>query len=76
MKFLRGYLVSLVSSKFMPIAFKVAVVIGSLLFVINHGAAFIQGKMMRDRWISAILTYLVPYFVNIHGQYISSSRRL
>lgn len=49
MKFLRGYLVSLVSSKFMPIAFKVAVVIGSLLFAINHGAAFIQGKMMRDR---------------------------
>ncbi|WP_178378142.1 nitrate/nitrite transporter NrtS [Chroogloeocystis siderophila] len=76
MKFLRGYFLSLVNPQFMPIALKVAVVIGSLLFAINHGAAFVQGQMTRDRWISATLTYLVPYFVNIHGQYISSSRRL
>ncbi|PPS45608.1 hypothetical protein B1A85_05025 [Chroococcidiopsis sp. TS-821] len=76
MKFLRGYLHSLVNPKFIPVAFRVAIVVGSLLFVINHGAAAIQGQMTRDRWISATLTYLVPYFVNIHGQYISSSRRL
>lgn len=75
MKFLRGYLFSLVNPKYMSIALKVAVVIGSLLFVINHGAAFIQGQMTRDRWISAILTYLVPYCVSVHGQYVSSSRR-
>lgn len=59
----------------MPTAFKVAVVVGSLLFVINHSAALIQGTMTRDRWIAATITYLVPYFVNIHGQYISSSRK-
>ncbi|MBD0387600.1 MAG: nitrate/nitrite transporter NrtS [Nostoc sp. C3-bin3] len=44
------------------------------LFVINHGAAFVKGQMNRDRWISASLTYLVPYIVNIHGQYISRLR--
>jgi hypothetical protein len=55
-------------------ALKVALVVGSALFVINHGAAFVKGQMNRDRWICASLTYLVPYIVNIHGQYISRLR--
>ncbi|WP_446410817.1 nitrate/nitrite transporter NrtS [Coleofasciculus sp.] len=54
---------------------KVAAVVGSILFMINHGSAVVQGKMTRDRWISGLLTYLVPYGVNIHGQYISRSRQ-
>ncbi|KYC44200.1 hypothetical protein WA1_00345 [Scytonema hofmannii PCC 7110] len=58
----------------MPTALKVSVVVGSILFVINHGSAFVKGQMNRDRWISAI-TYLVPYMVNIHGQYVSRSKR-
>ncbi|MFP4104039.1 MAG: nitrate/nitrite transporter NrtS [Coleofasciculus sp.] len=49
--------------------------VGSILFMINHGSAVVQGKMTRDRWISGLLTYLVPYGVNIHGQYISRSRQ-
>lgn len=73
---LRSYLVSLVDPKFMPTAFKVAVVVGSLLFIVNHGTALVQGQMTRDRWIAATITYLIPYCVNIHGQYISSSRKL
>lgn len=44
----------------MPIALKVAVAIGSL-FIINHGAAFAQGQMTHDRWVSAAITYAVPY---------------
>ena len=36
---------------------------------INHGSALLQGNMKRQRWISAALTYLVPYTVNVHGQY-------
>ncbi|NJL86901.1 MAG: nitrate/nitrite transporter NrtS [Leptolyngbyaceae cyanobacterium SM1_1_3] len=27
--------------------------------------------MTGDRWLSAAITYLVPYGVNVHGQYIS-----
>ncbi len=71
---IKGYFASLRDPKFVPTALKVAVVVGSILFVINHGHALLKGKMERDRWISAGLTYLVPYFVNIHGQYISNYR--
>ncbi len=72
--FIRGYFASLINPKFVPTALKVAAVVGTILFMINHGSALLQGKMGRDRWISAALTYLVPYFVNIHGQYISLYR--
>lgn len=54
----------------MSTAFKVALIIGSVLFTINHGWALWTGQMTSERWISAILTYIVPYMVNIHGQYI------
>ncbi|WP_066377361.1 MULTISPECIES: nitrate/nitrite transporter NrtS [unclassified Anabaena] len=74
-KFIQGYFASLIEPKFVPTALKVAGVVGSILFVINHGSALLQGNMGRDRWISAGLTYLVPYFVNIHGQYISLYRQ-
>ncbi|MBD2173353.1 nitrate/nitrite transporter NrtS [Nostoc sp. PCC 7120 = FACHB-418] len=74
MSFLKGYFASLIEPKFVPTALKVAVVVGSILFIINHGSALLQGNMGRDRWVSALLTYVVPYFVNIHGQYISIRR--
>jgi hypothetical protein len=54
----------------------VAVVVGSLLFAINHGFALVQGQMTQGRWISAMLTYVVPYVVNVHGQYTSRRRSL
>jgi hypothetical protein len=74
MKALKEYGLCLVDKRIMPTAFKVALVVGSVLFTINHGSALFKGQMTRDRWIAASLTYLVPYFVNIHGQYISRSR--
>ena len=70
----QGYFSCLVRPDMMPTAFKVALVVGSVLFGINHGAALIQGQMNHDRWIAAALTYVVPYMVNIHGQYVSSFR--
>lgn len=75
MKFLKEYGASLFNREFMPTALRVALVVGSVLFAINHGTALLKGNMTRDRWISAVLTYLVPYAVNIHGQYASSSRQ-
>ena len=71
---IKGYFASLIEPKFAPTGLKVAIVVGSILFIINHGHALLKGKMERDRWISAGLTYLIPYFVNIHGQYISNNR--
>ena len=74
MKQINRYLQALIDPQLAPSALKVALVVGSILFVINHGTAVLQGKMNRGRWLSAILTYLVPYGVNIHGQHTSRSR--
>ncbi len=50
-----------------PDALKVALVVGSLLFAINHGGAVLRGEMTRERWLMGLFTYLVPYTVSIHG---------
>lgn len=71
---MKEFLLCLVDKKLMPTGLRVAAIVGSLLFVINHGSALINGRMTRDRWISAGLTYAVPYMVNIHGQYVSRTR--
>ncbi|MFB6275528.1 MAG: nitrate/nitrite transporter NrtS [Halothece sp.] len=65
---------ALVNPKLAPSAIRVALIVGTLLFAINHGSALVQGKMTRSRWVSAMLTYLVPYTVNIHGQFTSQKR--
>lgn len=74
MKGIRGYLASLFDKEFIPTGCKTALFVGSLLFLINHGPAVLQGNMSRDRWISGALTYLMPYLVNVYGQYASRSR--
>jgi hypothetical protein len=74
MKSILEFLQALTHPKLAPTALRVALIIGTLLFAINHGSALVQGKMTRNRWYSAILTYFVPYCVNIHGQLASSKR--
>lgn len=71
---LAGYLAALRDRRLMPAALRVALAVGTLLFALNHGSALLQGKMTRDRWLSALLTYLVPYSVNIQGQYAARLR--
>jgi len=66
---------SLADPAFRPTALRVALVVGSTLFLINHGSALVKGQMSRDRWIAGLLTYLVPYTVSIHGQHISRLRQ-
>ena len=75
MDFVKGYLAALYDRNFVPTGLKVAAIVGSLLFIINHGAALANQKMTRERWLSGILTYLVPYAVNIHGQFVSQQRK-
>lgn len=72
-KQVKGYLASLLNPSLAPTAIRVALVIGTLLFAINHGSALLKGQMHLDRWLSAALTYIVPYCVNIHGQFIGRS---
>lgn len=68
------FLRALTNPAFRPSAVKVALVVGSILFTINHGEAVLQQKMTRSRWFAALLTYAVPYSVNVHGQ-LSAHKR-
>ena len=63
----------LLDRRFAPTAVRVSAVVGSILFTINHGAALVKGEMTKTRWLSGLITYLVPYSVSIHGQYTSHS---
>lgn len=72
----KEYLSSLFDHQLIPTALKVALFIGSLLFTINHGWAVLTGQMTFERWISGGLTYIVPYMVSIHGQYIGRKGRI
>jgi hypothetical protein len=74
MRKIKNFSQAWIDRRFRPTAIRVAVVVGSLLFTINHGSAVWQGKMTSDRWISSFLTYLVPYTVSIHGQFVARSR--
>jgi hypothetical protein len=59
---------------FRPTALKVSLIVGSVLFAINHGAAVIEGEMSIERWLGAAITYLVPYTVSVHGQSVAKAR--
>ena len=63
------YLLSLFDPEFISTGLKTALVVGSLLFIINHGLALSRGEMTIDRWISVLITYLMPYLVSLYGQY-------
>ena len=67
--------VVLFDPKLAPTAIRVALIVGSILFSINHGAAMIKGEMSKTRWLSGLITYLVPYSVSIHDQHTSRTRR-
>jgi hypothetical protein len=74
LKRLQNFCIAWVSSELRPTALKVVIVVGSLLFLLNHSGALIHGEMTCSRWLAAILTYFVPYTVSIHGQLSTRSR--
>lgn len=74
MKAIAGYFRSLFDRKFIFTGLKTALFVGTILFTINHGGALLRGEMDRERWMSGLLTYLMPYCVNVHGQYIARHR--
>lgn len=69
MRAFQVYISSLFDKEFIPTGLKTAVFVGSILFLINHGFAFLRGEMNRERWISVGMTYLMPYLVNVYGQH-------
>jgi hypothetical protein len=75
MEMILGFGRAWIDPVFRVTALKVSMIVGSALFVVNHGMAVIDGDMTRSRWLSAVVTYLVPYTVSVHGQYVAKLRR-
>ena len=48
-------------------AFKVAVVVGTILCVINHSPDMITNQMTVGNGVQIMLTYLVPYCVSTYS---------
>ncbi len=47
---------------------KMALVVGTLLAVINHGQAIFTGHFTSDRLLPMLLTYCVPFSVSMYSQ--------
>jgi hypothetical protein len=47
---------------------KMALVVGTLLAVINHGQAIVTGHFTSDRLLPMLLTYCVPFTVAMYSQ--------
>lgn len=47
---------------------KMALVVGTLLAVINHGQAIITGRFTSDQLLPLCLTYCVPFAVAMYSQ--------
>ena len=48
-------------------AIKVAIVVGTILALINHGPALLALELSRQQIVQIALTYLVPYGVSTYS---------
>ena len=48
-------------------ATRVALIVGTVLVLINHGDALLQGQLDWVRAVKIVLTYMVPYMVSTHS---------
>lgn len=55
------------SSQVVVTSLKVSLVVGTLLVLINHGAAIIQLTLTKGSILQIALTYAVPYCVSTYS---------
>lgn len=48
-------------------ALKVALVVGTLLTLINHGPALFEYQLTSRHYLQIVLTYMVPYLVSTYS---------
>ncbi|MEM9532755.1 MAG: nitrate/nitrite transporter NrtS [Pseudomonadota bacterium] len=46
---------------------RVALVVGTVLVIINQGGVIAAGEATAGTWVRSALTYLVPYLVSTHA---------
>ncbi|MEH6470908.1 MAG: nitrate/nitrite transporter NrtS [Halopseudomonas sp.] len=49
-----------------------ALLVGTLLMLINYGESIIAGTMSAKDWLKVLLTYLVPYAVSTYSSVAAS----
>ena len=55
-------------------ALKIALVVGTILAVINHGDAILEASMTATAWVKVLLTFCVPYGVSWYSA-VQAERR-
>ena len=53
-------------------ALRIALIVGTLLIIINHGPALLSGDLSPMRVLQILLTYLVPYGVSTYSSVMAS----
>jgi hypothetical protein len=51
----------------MKTAVRIAVIVGTLLVIINYGDRIFLGSMHSNDWFKVFLTYMVPFFVSSYS---------
>lgn len=56
-----------ISRPVLTTAIRIALVVGTILALINHGPSLLEGQMTAQQWLQIALTYLVPYCVSTYS---------
>jgi hypothetical protein len=64
---LKRHLTIAFSKEVMMIAFKVALIVGTILALINHGPKILNGTLSQENVYQILITYLVPYCVSTYS---------
>lgn len=62
-----GFLALAFSSQVAKPAVRIAMVVGTILVLINHGDAVFQMTLTESQLLKILLTYLVPYCVSTYS---------
>lgn len=54
---------------------RIAIVVGTILFVINQLQVVLDGKATAGTWLRVTLTYLVPFCVSNYGVLVATRRK-
>ncbi|WP_299141061.1 nitrate/nitrite transporter NrtS [uncultured Tateyamaria sp.] len=57
-------------------AAKIALIVGTVIALINHGDKMVTGQMSGMAWIKCVLTFLVPYSVSTYSSVMAVRDRL
>lgn len=70
------YLSIALSNEVAVTALRLALVVGTILALINHGAEILQGTLTKGNIYQIALTYLVPYSVSTYSSVKAIQKRV